>query len=546
MSSPPGELRVQQGRAWCESRPLTGGLHQWKRVVGSRSGGSGRLSHVSAEWDPADMENMGWLAIACEVVLDAVTSVYRLMHFVVEKEGASEFEVASLTWFCGTLGTLFVLVTIAFLWDALFSALRWRSKSVLRSAMRGANLSAAQTMARRYVRFDHSIGVIQRMSGIQRGFRKSPAPKSFSTADLTAWVARLGIMLPSTIASLVKFILQPSVIVLLGVSVGATWWVIDRPNLKSTMSMVTEYSKGIGIQVNPVVLSAAGVGIAALTFVLSRIRSVNARGHQEWLKNESTKASNGLAVREIALSTANDRLRESLPAIHSRWGWSLLDFDDQAKAARLAHEWELRTRLRLSVPPEVEREHSRARFRFCLMTNHGPTVRDHEIVDYGQAIDRLHNHLKQSSHRSDVRLVRSVPWRIVRRARTWVLKMHASRIARQSTASSFAEPELTAVDRYLRHLVYDRDDVYPIGEVGEDYDFEDFGKAEREIVVKRAIAEWRAEVDRQRQRLARDIHRRFVEVLVSMAELELAEERVRSFVHPTRLGSKLFEWLKGS
>lgn len=492
------------------------------------------------------MENMSWLATACEVVLDAITSIYRLMHFAFDKEGASEFGVASLTWFWGALGALFVLVTIAFLWDALFSALRWRSKSVLRSAMRGADLSAAQMMARRYVRFDHSIGVIQRMSGIRRGFREPPAPKSFSTADVNAWVARLGIMLPSTIASIVKFILQPSVIILIGISVGATWWVIDRPNLKSTMSMVGEYSKGIGFQANPVVLSAAGVGIVALTLVLSRMRGVNARGHQEWLMNESTKASSGLAIREIVLSTANDRLRESLPAIHFRWRVSLMDFVDQAIAARLAREWELRTRLRLSVPPEVEREYSKSRASFYSMTNHGPTVRDDEIAEYDQAIDRLHNHLKQSSHRSDVRLVRSVPWRIVRRVRTWVLKLHASRIERYSTGSSFAEPELTAVDQYLRFLVHDRYGFHPTGEVGADYEFEDIGQAEREAAVKRAIAEWDKEVDHQRQSLARDVHWRLVEVLVAIAELELAEESIRSYVHPTNIGSKLFELIKGS
>lgn len=492
------------------------------------------------------MENVDWLANVFEVALDAVTSIYRLMKFVAETKGASDFEVAFFTWLSGSLGTLVVLAVIAFLWDALFFALRWRSKSVLSSAMKGANLSVAQTLARRYVRFDHSIGVIQSLSGVRRSFREPPAPESFSTANLSVWVARLGIMLPSAIASLLKIFLQPSMIVLIGVSVGATWWVIYQPILKSTISMVVEYSKGISFQVNPVVMSIVGVGIAALTFVLSRMRNVSARGHQEWLKNESTKASDGLATREIALGKANNQLRASLPAIHSSWRWSLLNFEDKAKAALLEHEWKLRIRLRLLIPPEIERSRSSVSFQVNSMINHGPTARDRQIAEYCQALEHLNNHLEQSSNRSELRLVRSVPWRVARRARTRVLKLHASEIEDHSTESSLAEPALTTVDRFLRDLIFDQERGYPIEEVEDDYNFDDISKAEREAALERAIAVWEDEVDNQRQQLSQDVHARLVEVLISMAKLELAEESIRSYVHSTRLGSKLMEWLKGT
>jgi hypothetical protein len=445
------------------------------------------------------MDVSDWLFDVCTTILDVSTGIYRFVYTGVVGEGNSAFDVALVTWTAGTLGTLVAAVSIAFLWDALFWTIRWRSKSLLRVAVRGANVSTGLKMARRFAMFDQSVGVIQRMSGVARGCSESEWSQSLSASDARTWIARFVLWLPASIVGTVRFICQPVVLLLIGLSCGAVWWVSENRDLRSSLAPVAMAVRSLDFTVEPVMLSAAGVGIAVLTFFLSRFGNAKARGHQEWLRSESAMASDGLAGRALALCNANLELEDSLWAVLIQWKSTVLDFEIQSKVERRIREREMRDRLQLDASSELESSIAKNRVDYSSGCWRGPTASQRALVKFDEAVEALQDHLRQSSQRAENRLSQAAPWSVVRRARRLTLQIYVTRVASYSSDSDLTDLELSPVARWLGPLIYCQKGAYPSTEAVEDFDFSAIDIKKRQRVLENAILRWDEEVKEQHQ-----------------------------------------------
>lgn len=472
-------------------------------------------------------------------VMNILTAGYRLVYrSAIEPEGLPTQLVAPFTWLFGSLLTLSALASLAFAWHAFFMTLRWRAQTLMKRATLGANLKTTRRLVDQYVRFERAAGILQTLSRVFIQAMPEHPIDAFTERGRGSRAAALALslsMLATRAVVAARYVLT-TVWGLL--SLASTWWALGLPGLVPAAKAMRDWQGVHTMQWSPLGISMAAVALAAMTFVLSRLRGPIAVGHQAWRRNEATQASTDLADREIAIQTAIDELEEVDWAVHSSWESSLLNLDLLGQRRVAESESELRQLLLLPQLEPTRLAHGRSWF------SEHDSPRDQALVRASAAITKFEQHLDEATVRAETRLGRAVPWKVVRLVSRRRLKWALQKVDAYVTASRDVDVPLTPAIQYVRlALVTDRGETH-FRSFPENFDLERVSPADRAKVVSLACDEWALQIRNAKRAHERYAHDRLIRGYIGLSELQAAADAIFRYIHPTGPLTKLMEWLR--
>lgn len=471
-------------------------------------------------------------------VVDLLTAAYRVAYVSISAQDGTSVGLAALTtWLCGTFVTVSLAALLAFSWDATVSALRAWADTLLHRATLGANLRLTQTLVNHFVRLDQTAGVIQRLSGVVRQPPAPNPPPAFTRPQRGSRVSMFLLLAPSILRGLiaaVRYVLTTAWGLL---TLAATWWAMEHPGLEAVRDWVRYGHEGTSAFLATAGISVIGLVVAVLTFMLSRLRGPVAIGRQAWRHEESSRACDELADREIEIGKALARLSEAEWAIHSSWRSALESFREASIRTAAEHEARLRRLLLLPEEPLAPRI---ARWEWA------PPRRDPRELAVNQAAEalgKLRQYLTEVTGRREILLRRAAPWGVVQRVTRFHLKLAINDIDRYVTIRQH-DPQLTSAETQARCLAAVASGAFIFGPPAEEFDFATIPEADRLDAVARAKKDWMREVDEATRDLEDIVHRTVVRGLIGIAELQAASDQVFAYLHPTGPLARLVERLR--
>lgn len=478
------------------------------------------------------------LARALGSTLDVVTAGYRIAHHkAVGPGGVAPSLVAPMTWLLGTFLTVFCLITLAVAWDLLFWVLRLRGRRLLARATLGLNLRHARILVEQFVRLDRVAGLMQQIARVRRERTDRSAPDAFTDRVRGSRRAALLLLVPLAIAWIGR-----GVRYLFGTIWGlltflATWWAMGHPGLHEARAELAHGHTGTSIHLTTIGLSAVGVSVAALTFVLSRLRSARVVGHQNWRRTEAVNGCDELAEREIAISKALTTLHEAEWEIHGSWRaaiWRHEEFTDQELAD---HESELRELLELDPSPV-------ARLPRIDPAEVTAPDRDAAVMDAVASLQELRRYVEEITTRREDRIWSAAPLRLVRQTSRLSLLRAIARIDPYLSIRAETHLRLRSPLSLARGLAAKTTGHVALGPDLGDFDPSSVPEPDRLAVLAAAMEEWQSEVDRARRLFESEAHNVLIRALIGIAELRAASNAIFTFLHPVGPITKLREWLR--
>lgn len=483
------------------------------------------------------MNDLEYLLKALGSAADLLTTAYRAAYASASgRDNSPTALVALATWFSGTLITIAVLALLAFAWHAAVSALRGWARALLHRATLGANLRLTHTLVDRFVRLDRMAGVIQRLSRVKHRLPEASSPSAFTRPRRGSRLSVLLLLTPSAFGWLVGAVRSVFTTAWGILTLAATWWAMGRPGLATVYEWVQYSHDGNSALMTTAGLSVIGLTVAVLTFMLGRLRGRTSIGRQSWRRDESSRACDELADREIAISRALIQLDAAEWAIHSSWKCTIRDFQDAGSRALADHEAQLRRILLLPKNPPTRQI---APWKRPLLSHDPREVARNQTA---AALRKLRKHLRGVTDRRETRLRRAAPWGVVQFTTRLSLNRAISKIEGYVTISR-SEPQLTPAEIQARCLQATASGML-FAPLAEDFDFTSIPEPDRLAAVARAKKEWLAEIDRGKQNLEDTAHRAVIRGLIGIAELQTASHRIFAYLHPTGPLNRLLEWLR--
>lgn len=485
------------------------------------------------------MDGMEEIIDAAVWVVDQMTFAYRMSYERLPRD-VSLVESALAVWAFGSLFTFFTLALFGLAWDFALRAIRGQLRTLLYVAAQGADLDKVRELAAWYVGTDWTMGAIQRLSGVVGYFRPIRAPDPIQRPSLWSRAAQLGIALqglPGFLLRLVRTILTT----IWGLaSLAATWWALGKTGGAGLAEEITRWwEKGPG-SIEPWVLTAIGVGIAASTFVLSRMRDFRTAGYQAWRRDEATRAADELADRAVAISALIHATRGAGSGVYAAWAGLLSDAERQGKLAIDDQVSDLEEALAVAQGrgPRVT-----LNVRRGIMHPSHVTPHERAIQDMGHGIEVFRQHLKGESDRQSVRVVKSLPLNVARRVTARRMGVSVQELSSFARLPKVENSRRVSTRIFCNALVRDHLDLGFAQDVPEDFNLMEIPLERRLRALRDAKSEWESALSDEMNRLNRDAHDAVVAGAIGLAELENAHAVIQQFLYPAGTTSRLREWL---
>ena len=460
-------------------------------------------------------------------VVDLLTAGYRFAYQRASgTDGVSPGWIAPSTWLFGSMFTFGVMGLLAFAWHGLIFGMRWRARALLDRATLGANLQRVRGLVDQYVRLDRVAVTLQNLSRVRFQSPATPPPDAYTRRARGSLAAALVLGMPALVRGLVLGARLVATTTWGLLSLLATWWAMGCPGLASAVESVNGWQESDAFHLTPTGVGLVGVVLAALSFVLSRMRGANAVGRQAWRRSEAAHACAELADRETEIDKALAAMESAEWAIHSSWESFVLE-PHQSSAWHVADRVTELCRL-LALPLDD-----------CTAPIRGPldrggsSPRSQAVKEAVEAVEKLRRHLDGVTGRRETRIHRCIPWRVVRQASVRRLRGALATIDRYLDIPTDLDLGLTSADHYARRAaVAARHRVTPGFDLAG-LDPESIPIATRREIVDQARKAWKEEIEQAERDREHHAHHRLIHGLIGTAELRIASDTIYAYVHPT-------------
>ena len=472
-------------------------------------------------------------------VIDVLTFGYRFVHHQADGPGGvSPKLVAPMTWLLGTVVTMMCLVAVAVVWDLALWVLRVRGRRLLVRATLGLNLRQARILVDQFVWLDRTAGVLQGIARVRQQRADRSSPDGLTQPARGSRSAALLLLIPLVIGWALRVVRYLLTTIWTVLTVAATWWAMGRPGLHGLRAAIVRWHAAGSLHLSATGLSAVGVSIAALTFVLSRLRSASVVGHQNWRRAEAAGACDELANRQIAISKTLATLREVEWDIRNSWDSAIWGFEEFTDRELADHESELRRLLQLdpsSLPVRVPRIDP-AQFTAA--------DRNEAVAEAVASLHELRKMVDEVTTRREDQIWATAPLRLTRLASTDSLSSAIAKIDPYVNLSHRSRLRLTSPSLHVRGLAATTLGRFVIGSDPRDSDVASIPETDRLALLATAKQQWQRDVEQARSRFEADAHRILIRGFIGMAELRAARNAIVAYLHPAGPVTKLREWLR--
>ena len=454
---------------------------------------------------------------------DALTFGYHVVFAWTSTRRATPAGAVVSTWFLGSLLTLAALGLLAFLWHSAFGALRGRARALLNLSLMGADLKTAHDLADHFARFDRIARRMQSWSHVYYGFPPLRPPSPLVSRPVRARLAGALIRLTAFFRSALLLVRVIITSVAGWLTFLATWWTVGHPGSTAASEAAAHWPEVWASVTAPTTLPLLGASLALATFILSRLWSPTAKGHQAWRRNEATQASEDLAQFEVELASTLRALKEAEEPAVEAWRSLLRETRDRATEMIADHETVLRATLCLPCPRRLQARRFARPFDFRPFLA-GPDV---ALTQARAAVASLETYLSTTPDRQSERMRRSTPRRVFLRTNYQRVQLSAKDVNHLLTPPDVQDPHLTEPSVAARRVVQQGD----------------LPAADAETTLQRQIDDWNRQARAHAVEIERAAHVALRDYLLASAELEEARIAIVSYIHPQGGLSKLLDRL---